>query len=47
MTKPKTTFPKMGTKPVPSRIKSKKPITQKERYAKKKKAMEEWRKWFN
>ena len=47
MTKPKTTFPKMGTKPVPSRKKGTKILTQKERYAKKKKAMEEWRKWFS
>ena len=45
MTKPKTTFSKMGMKPVPSRRKSAKTLTQKERYAIKKKAMEEWKKW--
>ena len=45
MTKPKTTFSKMGRKPHPGREKNDKILTQKERYAIKKKAMEEWKKW--
>ena len=47
MKKPKVTFPKMGRKILAGRVKNIKTLTQKERYAIKKKAMEEWKKWFS
>ena len=45
MQKKKVTLAKMGTKGV-HRKKSKKTLTQKERYAKRKKALKEWKAWF-
>ena len=41
----KLTLQKMGNKIVPSR-KNKKTLTSKERYQKRKKALEEWKSWF-
>ena len=45
MYKKKLNLPKMGTKGV-HRRKGKKTLTQKERYAKRKKAIEQWKGWF-
>ena len=46
MSKKKVILAKMGTRTV-GRKKNEKFITQKERNAKKKKALEEWKQWFS